>query len=260
MPKTRDVRPEFREFNKIFESLSYRHDSNTLFSDYLDFFINYFSFNHRIDLEHMKKVYKLEERHKFHQLIMESIKVMDKMIVDDKSWYDLFGHYYEILASNSKKSSFGQFFTPETLCTMLALIINPQNGDKMNEPTCGSGRMNLAVHVNSPGVFHVAQDMDYMCVRMTALNFMMHGVDGIVICMNTLTMLPDSFVGAFRVNRWLKYTGVPQIEYIGDVNEAYSYIMKKKKIEVEPEPTKEEIKEVIEELNVNAKTNQISLF
>lgn len=251
MAKTRDIPYELRNFNKIFESICYRHEHSGVFEDYLDFFINYFSFNHKIDLEYLKRKYKLEERHKFHELIMESIKVMDKMIVNEKDWYDIFGDYYQVLSSKSKSSALGQFFTPESLCNFMAQILDVQDGETVNEPTCGSGRFNLAVHVNNPKIFHVAQDLDYMCVRMTALNFMMHGITGVVICMNTLSMDPKSFRGAFRVNQYLKYTGVPQIEYIDDVNYAWNFITTK---------TKATNKSKVIEIMVNEKTNQIAMF
>lgn len=258
MPKTRDLPSELRDFNKLFETLSYRYDNYDVFNDFLDFFINYFSFNHRIDLEHMRKKYTLEERHKFHQLIMEAIKVYDKMIVYDKDWYDFFGDFYQVLSSKSKASRFGQFFTPESVCDFMVQIIDIKAHETLNEPTCGSGRLNLAAHVQNPKLFHVAQDLDYMCVRMSALNFMMHGIDGVVICMDTLTLNPDSFRGAFRVNRWLKYTGIPQIEFISNVNHAFSFLINKS---VAKNTTKKQllVQENLKPL-VNEKTNQIMMF
>ena len=72
MPKTRDIPLELREFNKIFERISYRHDSYMVFDDYLDMYINYWSYNHKINLEMIKQKYSLEERHDFLRLIMES--------------------------------------------------------------------------------------------------------------------------------------------------------------------------------------------
>lgn len=258
MPKTTDVPHELREFNKIFESISYRHDSHNVFNDYLDFFINYFSFNHDIDLERMKNKYTLEERHKFHALIVESIKVLDKVIQKETDWYDLFGDFYQVLSSRSKASRFGQFFTPAPLCDVMVQLINLQDNTRMNEPTCGSGRLNLAAHVRNQKIFHIAQDLDYMCVRMAALNFMTHGVNGVIICMDTLSMNPESFRGAFRVNQFLRYTGIPHIEYISDVNRAFNYLINYKTLddavkEAEEHPQKEEI-------IMNQKTRQFSLF
>lgn len=268
MPKSQDVPLELREFNKIFESISYRWNYSEVFEDFLDMMINAFSFNHKIDLERLQKKYKLEERHKFGQLIYEIIKVMDKMITTDKDWYDPFGEFYMALVSSGKASSLGQFFTPAPVVTMMCQILDTQSGETVNDPACGSGRFSLASHVISPGQFHVNQDLDYICCRMAALNFMLHGVNGIVINMNSLANSEDHFYQAFRVNRRLGFTRVPEIEYTNDIHYVKKFVSIMTNEEIVEQAVKKELEfienqkptYVVDGTIINKKSGQTELF
>jgi type I restriction enzyme M protein len=49
-------------------------------------------------------------------------------------WASPLGTYYECLASNSKKSSFGQFFTPRSICDVMAnFVTDPKTFGKKNK-------------------------------------------------------------------------------------------------------------------------------
>jgi type I restriction enzyme M protein len=73
------------------------------------------------------------------------------------------------------------------------------------DPTCGSGRCLLAIHVEAPGNYHVAMDLDLTCVKMTIANFLLHGVVGEVLWMDSLSL---EFYGAWKVNEMLN-TSIP---------------------------------------------------
>ena len=53
---------------------------------------------------------------------------------------------------------------------------------------------------------------------------MLHGINGIVLCVDTLLLTKESFRGAFRVNRKLSMTGIPEIEYINDSDYALGFL------------------------------------
>jgi len=255
---------ELKKFGQIFDSISRRHGHYHVFEDFLDMSINAWSYNHQIDLPNLQKKYTQEEREKFGELIKETIKILDRMIVDDSSLYDVFGTFYEINSLTNKH--FAQFFTPLPICQLMAQIVSPVNTDSFNDPCCGSARLSLAANSVAPGMFHSLIDIDYTCARMSALNLMYHGIHGIVICDNGL-FAGKEFKGAFIVNRWLPYTKVPQIEFEPNVNRAYGYIRKKLGIVKTERPqdnpqTEANISPNQEVANiiVNSKTNQISLF
>jgi type I restriction enzyme M protein len=54
----------------------------------------------------------------------------------------------------------------------------------------------------------VAEDIDYSCVLMCLINFLVHGVVGEVIWHDTLT---QDFFGAWKVNETLNTMGFPSI-------------------------------------------------
>ena len=116
----------------------------------------------------------------------------------DGGWTDLLGRCYEENASQSGRSNMGQFFTPEHLCTLMGQLL--KNTDDLEEKEditvndCASGSSrNLIAHCrmhpnNRLKAFYVAQDLDYTCVKMSVLNYIMFGMKGVVIHMNTISM------------------------------------------------------------------------
>ena len=207
-------------FSAYFNELSMKYGHYNVFENYLDMAINGFCFNYDAKLmTSLREKYTQDERYMFGELIHMWIYLCNKKIVTDNMFFDWFGTFYEQNAM-SKKRGFAQFFTPDPICKFMAQILNIENPNakSMCEPACGSGRFNLAAHALNHKMFHVANDLDLTCAKMTALNFMMHGIKGIVICDDSL--LPKSkFRGAFVINQYF----APSIRYIDDMNEAYFY-------------------------------------
>lgn len=59
------------------------------------------------------------------------------------------------------------------------------------DPACGSGRCLIAYDRKGdpkPHAFYVGVDIDERCVRMAAINMFFHGMRGVVICGNSLSM------------------------------------------------------------------------
>ncbi|MEE9363700.1 MAG: N-6 DNA methylase [Cellulophaga sp.] len=260
----------YKAFNDAFMSLSRRNGYYYVFEDFLDLYINAWCFDYQFNRESVQSRYKLEERQKFAFMIYEVIKILDKEIQSDTCWYDFFGTFYET-ASLSKQKGFAQFFTPMPICNFMAQIVAPTNNETFSDPCCGSGRFSLAANSVSLGGFHFLVDLDFTCAKMSALNLMHHAINGIVICDNGL--LPgNDFKGAFVVNRKLHETGIPQIEYIDNVQQAYNYVRytlnpfdmvrdlfpRENKTEKVPQETGENYEDIKEILN--NKTQQFSMF
>jgi hypothetical protein len=113
-------------------------------------------------------------------------------------WYDPFGSFFESVASNFGKSASGQFFTPIPLCNMMAQITvtPPQQATKVEkvlEPACGSGRLVLACNAVNPMNYHVSNDLDQLCAKMTAINYCLNGVVGEITCNNGLWNTKDNY-------------------------------------------------------------------
>ena len=165
--------------------------------------------------------YTREQNKTFFDLYKILISVFQKEL-KHKQWFDPFGDIYEgLIASRGRRNSNGQFFTPYSLCELMAEITYApqiQKGKKclVSDPTCGSGRTLLAFHVRHLGNYLVAEDIDRTCCLMTVCNFILNGVEGEVIWHNILE--PDSFFVAWKTNEFLnhvsKYNGLPHCREI----------------------------------------------
>lgn len=113
-------------------------------------------------------------------------------------WLDVFGILYEeMYLSRGKASKTGQFFTPPSVSNLLSEILDTSSQDgTVNDCAAGSGRLLLAHYMehsrldNTAGrrFKYLAQDVDPIACKMCALNFMAHGMNGKVVCQDTLTM------------------------------------------------------------------------
>ena len=119
--------------------------------------------------------------------------------------FDLFGQLYEqMFLLKSKASSNGQFFTPDSLCRLMADIADADVEEKVskrgfvmvNDPACGSARTLLAhfmkkTHDNralSLLYYYEAADIDLPTCKMAACNMMIHGMQGRVVCQDQLSL------------------------------------------------------------------------
>lgn len=82
----------------------------------------------------------------------------------------------------------GQFFTPDSLCRMMAQMqLTPEDhGKRIFDPAAGSGRTLLAAAEISPNNEFYGQDIDLRCVRMTAINLGLRNLYGYAIWGNSL--------------------------------------------------------------------------
>lgn len=190
MLKTKDVPSELKNFNSLFFSFQYKYDLHTLYDDLLTIIICCLAreTEEKLYFETIAK-YKKEELNTFAKLMGELFLIYGRAN-HLKHWADPLGEYYEALASNSKKSAFGQYFTPKPICNMMASFITNEKewGKKINEPCSGSGRMILACNQIAQGNYFIAQDLDAICCKMTAINMAMHEIRGEVHNMDTLRM------------------------------------------------------------------------
>ena len=119
--------------------------------------------------------------------------------------FDLFGQLYEqMFLLKSKASSNGQFFTPESLCRLMADItdagveenVSDSGLVRVNDPSCGSARTLLAHFMNkthdNPALagryYYEAADIDLPTCKMAACNMMIHGMQGKVVCQDQLSL------------------------------------------------------------------------
>lgn len=132
--------------------------------------------------------------------------------MDQGKWLDVFGMLYEdMYLTAGKASKTGQFFTPQSVSSLMSAIIAPGKieapsvkieGSRVNDCAAGSGRLLLAHYMEvsklNPSAGrryqYVAQDSDPLVCKMCALNMMVHGMNGKVICQDTLALSTPSAI------------------------------------------------------------------
>ena len=130
--------------------------------------------------------------------------------MDRGQWLDVFGMLYEdMYLTAGKASKTGQFFTPQSVSNLMSSIIGSGKneatsakieGTRVNDCAAGSGRLLLAHFIEASKLDHsagrpfqyIAQDSDPLVCKMCALNMMVHGMNGRVICQDTLAMSTPS--------------------------------------------------------------------
>lgn len=222
--------------------------------------------------------YKGEENVPFYEMMAEYFRIMGEML-EKKLWYDCWGDLFMSLTTNGGGK--GQFFTPCDMCNMMAEITIRDNGslqDKgqqtrfgkrivVNDCACGSSRNLLAAaarieYLGERKPYLVAEDVDMMCCKMSAINMAVHGCYGEVICHNTIAD-PLGLDAGWIINEtcYPFPTNIPSIRPCSDRNMFYG---------TSDHPTKEKIAErkfdpkskvVANNLNNNSdKPMQLSLF
>ena len=116
----------------------------TVFEDFLTYVIHGFSPG-APPLKSWK--YKGKQNEAFMRMLREWLSLMKSALDGEKEWYDALGELYMAFSSTNGRSAQGQFFTPPPVCDlMVACTANNggQQGLKVSDPTCGSGRLLLA--------------------------------------------------------------------------------------------------------------------
>ncbi len=203
MLKYSEVPAELRELNRQFDLFGYKYDITQLFDDFLTIVICCMGRETNEDLyfETIKR-YENEELNYFARMLGELVLIYERAEKAGR-WCDPLGTFYEILASRSKKSGLGQFFTPESLCNLMAqIMVSDEWGQTVNEPCSGSGRMVLAANHKTKGNYYVCEDIDPICAKMTAINLCFHKIKGEVHCRDVIAYDKPRFTYAINHFYW----------------------------------------------------------
>lgn len=202
-----EIRPLDRLITGFAGSCGY--EQQTVFNDLLRFIIHGFSPG-APPMKNWK--YKRRQNAAFMEMTTEWTLIMKRQI-ERTGWFDAFGELHMAYCSKPGQQINGQFFTPSGICELMVACTagnRKETGQRMNDPTCGSGRLLLAYHVHNPGHYLVGEDISRTCCMMTVCNMLIHGCVGEVICHDSLQ--PDKFTDGWKVNPALHLTGIPSIK------------------------------------------------
>lgn len=111
---------------------------------------------------------------------------------------DILGEVFHEL--NLHNAWHGQFFTPNDVVRLMAMLVNPTGNEKdgvasLHEPTCGSGTMIIAAawamknngEDYSKKLLVAAQDIDIRCVWMAYIQLSLYKIPAVILHGNSLT-------------------------------------------------------------------------
>ena len=199
------MKTDIKDFVKYLTEVSDNHGvkQEERLDAFCDFIISLFSTD-SYKPEGFKPEVAIPENNDYIALVsLWSGMVSDEM--DKGRFFDLFGQLYEqMFLLKSKASSNGQFFTPDSLCRLMASITDDGVEEKVshigpvivNDPACGSARTLLAHfmdktredHALAGMYYYEAADIDLQTCKMAACNMMIHGMQGKVVCQDQLSL------------------------------------------------------------------------
>jgi type I restriction enzyme M protein len=264
MDAPRSVTPMIRILRDMGQ---YKYDPADVFRDWVDFGVAcLLVYGDKELAERLKRKYG-KEYPKMNEMMLAWMQIMDHEVTDNPhSWFDALGTLYEYLASQSKRSWLGQFFTPPDLCDLMThLGSDPAQrpvGKRINDPSSGSGRTLLSFNAYNPGNYLYGEDLDPICAKMTALNMAIHGCQGQVCCQNSLSL--DDWRFGYQVN-FFHSQGFPPVPHLQPITKEESYTWQSWQRRVEemkaaklPEPIVPKPRPVVQE--PVALPAQLSLF
>lgn len=192
-------------FESHLNGLSQRHGVGTVFSDMMTMIICAMSMGKQEDLYYETiKRYKKPELLKFSEAFAALVV---EMTGDGSGMVDVLGEYFMLNLSFGKN---GQFFTPMHICDLMARINNPHNEThRILDPTCGSGRMLMAMaKLNRFAKFYGA-DNDQNCAKMAVINMCLNGMYGEISWMDSLS---NHWFGGWKIERTIH--GIPCVRKI----------------------------------------------
>lgn len=198
-------------------------DAIQTFNNFIDYCL--WAFGVPIKEWHYRKETNIEFYKAFLALIAEYKKGIER-----DGWCDPLGDTFMDLIKGIQAYR-AQFFTPEGICNLMTdLTLDPAKERKkrlcgvygyriiINDPTAGSSRNLLAAKAKyadkteEEQPYFVAEDIDPLCVKMSALNLCVHGCYGEAVCHDTLTE-PDKCRFGYIVNIGIRYGQLPSIQY-----------------------------------------------
>lgn len=184
-------------------------DHNHGLSMFLDYLIDMFDYKqYQTEDGHRKQMQrKQEESPELFKAATHWVELVKQALSENK-WLDAFGLVYESMyQSKSKAGNMGQFFTPIGLSDLLSTLCEMQDRKpveeelRISDSACGSGRLLISHFMvcDRKDGYYVGEDLDPVSVKMCALNLMIHGMRGRVVCHDTL-MHPLIYDFGYEVN------------------------------------------------------------
>jgi len=172
----------FKKLNDVLSQLTCSRSKHEVFSELLNFFLIPFEYHNTG--EALKKQYEDLMNNKNRALFLEFFTELS--ILSDEGFCDPLGDFYMESISHGH---LGQYFTPEPLCDMMAIMIlsDIENDKTVLDPACGSGRFLLSAAKMNRTLKLYGADLDQNCCKMALINMLMNSLSGEIAHMNSIS-------------------------------------------------------------------------
>lgn len=159
------------------------------------------SFNSETKLGHTK------DRNRRIKNLLEDFAKLDLRpghVVEDEAIGEAYIYLIERFASEAGKKA-GEFYTPLQVSRVLAKLVQPQAGDRICDPACGSGSLLIetAYEVGNNDFALFGQEVNGGTQALAKLNMFLHAIDGARIewgdTLNNPQLIEDDHLMAFDV-------------------------------------------------------------
>lgn len=173
----------FAEMKAAFHKLSYRHSYSNTFTYFLDYAL--YMLDPKKDptpAEYLNSVFDEKEEKHIEEMFWAWADASDN---EGEGFTDVLGEIFMEFVSHGRN---GQYFTPQPICDMMALMTIDEDRKTVSDPACGSGRTLLAAAKINRRMFFFGADNDLTCCKMAALNMIVNSMQGEIAHMNSLSL------------------------------------------------------------------------
>jgi type I restriction-modification system DNA methylase subunit len=166
---------------KEFEHYAYGQSMHTAFTELLDWTLLPFK-----KFDSAEEQNQVLERYQTHPKVTQLVKLLELIGEASEGFCDPMGELYQQAISSGHN---GQYFTPEPICDMLSMMSGDtlQDGQKVLDPACGSGRMLLAAAKRNRFALFYGADLDNTCCKMALINMLLNSLTGEIAHLNSLS-------------------------------------------------------------------------
>jgi len=206
---------DIKLLHKEFERFAHGQSLHTAFTELLDWTL--LPFKRWDDAASQTRAL---EQYKTHPKVNQLVTLIS--IIGDLSegFCDPLGELFMQAISNGHN---GQYFTPEPLCDMMAIMSvgeNSKAGQTVADCACGSGRMLLAAAKINRHMRFYGADLDNTCCKMALLNMLLNSLTGEIAHMNSLSnefftgyQVQTTLVNGYHMPYYVEFTE-PELSYI----------------------------------------------
>ncbi|GAA4318419.1 N-6 DNA methylase [Compostibacter hankyongensis] len=188
---------QLKKLSAIINQIAVSTSKQTAFSELLDYAL--LPFEYFETAEELRAAHEKLQSYKHRQQLSTFLTELAEL--NPEGFGDPLGEFYMQEISHGH---LGQFYTPEYVASLMALSVGTRplnDGERVLDPACGSGRMLLAMGRYNRHLRFYGADLDKVCCKMALLNLLLNSLSGEIAHMNSIS---NEFYEGYKITTLLK--------------------------------------------------------